>query len=91
MEIYDQVTKHIVANAVAGWASLGASISALKNTPELRWANPLETKNAVEKAFTDKFGAKETAKPKGKVSLDKCCSSLLLSLTLRNLKKIQRQ
>lgn len=34
--------------------------------PELRWASPLDIKNAVEKAFSDKFGAKEAAPPKGK-------------------------
>jgi len=39
----------------------------VKGTPELRWASPLEVKNAVERAFTKTFGAKETAKSKGKV------------------------
>lgn len=34
---------------------------------DLRWANALELKNAVESAFTEKFGAKGAAKPKGKV------------------------
>ena len=38
----------------------------MKNSPELRWANPLEVKTAVEKVFLDKFGPKETAKPKAK-------------------------
>jgi len=33
----------------------------LKNTPDLRWASPLELKNVVEKAFTDAFGSKEEA------------------------------
>jgi glutaminyl-tRNA synthetase len=46
---------------------MGAAITALKNTPGLRWVNPLELKNAVESALTDRFGAKEAAKPKGKV------------------------
>ena len=47
---------------------MGAAITALKNTPTLRWVNPLELKNAVESALTDRFGAKEAARPKGKVS-----------------------
>jgi hypothetical protein len=48
---------------------MGAAITALRNTPGLRWVNPLEIKNAVESALTDRFGAKGEAKPKGKVSL----------------------
>lgn len=51
---------------MSGWTGIGTAISAVKNTPELRWANPLEIKNVVERAFTETFGAKETAKPKGK-------------------------
>ena len=47
---------------------MGAAITALKNTPTLRWVNPLELKNAVESALTARFGAKEAAKPKGKVN-----------------------
>jgi glutaminyl-tRNA synthetase len=46
---------------------MGAAITALKNTPTLRWVNPLELKNAVESALTNRFGAKESARPKGKV------------------------
>lgn len=53
---------------MTGWANLGATIGALKST-DLRWANPLELRTAVESAFLEKFGPKETAKPKGKVSL----------------------
>ena len=45
---------------------MGATLGALKST-ELRWANALELKNAVEDAFLQKFGPKEAAKPKGKV------------------------
>jgi glutaminyl-tRNA synthetase len=48
---------------------MGAAITALRNTPALRWANPLEVKNAVEVALADRFGAKEMAKPKTKVRL----------------------
>jgi len=43
-------------------------LSGVKGTPELRWASPLQIKNAVENAFVEKFGVKETAKPKEKVS-----------------------
>ncbi|KAI0650231.1 glutaminyl-tRNA synthetase [Trametes meyenii] len=55
----------IESSAFTGWNNLGAAIGGLKGT-DLRWANPLELKTAVEKAFVEKFGAKETAKPKGK-------------------------
>jgi glutaminyl-tRNA synthetase len=53
---------------VSGWSSLGPVISALKSTPELKWANPLDIKNATDKIFLVKFGPKESSKAKGKVS-----------------------
>lgn len=62
-----RVVEYITSNPVPGWASLGPVISAVKGAPELRWANPLEVKNTVESVFTETFGAKEAAKPKGKV------------------------
>lgn len=65
-ELLAHINIYITTNTVPGWASLGPVISGLKSTPELRWANPLEVKNAVEKAFKDNFGPKEDAKPKGK-------------------------
>ncbi|KAJ6515726.1 glutamine-tRNA ligase [Mycena sanguinolenta] len=65
-ELYDHIAKYTTDAAIAGWASLGQVISGVKNIPELRWANTLEVKNTVEKVFSDKFGAKEAAKPKGK-------------------------
>jgi glutaminyl-tRNA synthetase len=55
---------------------MGAAITALRNTPGLRWVNPLEIKNAVESTLTDRFGAKGEAKPKGKVSFAFSCSAL---------------
>jgi len=62
------VENYVNSNSVSGWANLGPVINALKATPELKWANPLEVKNATEKVFVARFGAKEAAKPKGKVS-----------------------
>ncbi|KAG5648904.1 hypothetical protein DXG03_000253 [Asterophora parasitica] len=65
-ELHEKVTGYFKSNVVTGWANLGAVLGALKSSPELRWASPLEVKNAVEKVFLETFGAKETAKPKGK-------------------------
>ncbi|KAH0839954.1 glutaminyl-tRNA synthetase [Lanmaoa asiatica] len=62
------VNEYIQSNSVSGWTSLGAVIGGVKNIPSLRWANPLEIKNAVERVFTQAFGAKEAAKPKAKES-----------------------
>src|SRR6266545_819827 len=67
-EIYANVENYISSNNISGWASLGPVISALKATPQLRWANPLEVKNATDRVFVAKFGPKEGAKAKGKVS-----------------------
>ncbi|KAF9247380.1 glutaminyl-tRNA synthetase [Melanogaster broomeanus] len=61
------VKEYIQSNTIAGWANLGAVISGVKNIAAFRWANPLEIKNAVERVFTQTFGAKEAAKPKAKV------------------------
>ena len=58
--------EYVASSAYSGWNNLGAAIGGLKGT-DLRWANPLELKNAVENAFTEKFGTKEASKPKGKV------------------------
>ncbi|KAH9998238.1 hypothetical protein BJV77DRAFT_1058712 [Russula vinacea] len=54
------------SSAVTGWANMGAAITALRNSPDLRWVNPLEIKNAVESALVNRFGAKGEAKPKSK-------------------------
>ncbi|KIM46376.1 hypothetical protein M413DRAFT_65349 [Hebeloma cylindrosporum] len=67
-EISSQVEAYVTTNNISGWASLGPVISALKNTPELRWAPPLDVKKGVEQVFLAKFGSKEAAKPKGKES-----------------------
>lgn len=61
-----RVKDYIASSSATGWANLGPTLGALK-TSDLRWANPLELKSAVENAFTDRFGPKEAAKPKGKV------------------------
>ncbi|KIJ70137.1 hypothetical protein HYDPIDRAFT_77500 [Hydnomerulius pinastri MD-312] len=65
-QLDDSVKKYIQSNTASGWANLGAAISGVKNEPALRWANPLEVKQAVERVFTQTFGAKEAAKPKAK-------------------------
>jgi len=79
-ELLSQVTSYISSNTIAGWNNLGATISGVKAIPSLRWASPLEIKNAVEKAFLAAFGPKQAAQPKGKVRL--FCSSLYSLFTL---------
>ncbi|OJT10371.1 hypothetical protein TRAPUB_13130 [Trametes pubescens] len=64
-ELATRVKEYVTSSALAGWNNLGQAIGGLKST-DLRWASPLELKNAVEAAFLEKFGAKEAAKPKGK-------------------------
>lgn len=63
------VSEYVNSSVVTGWASMGSAITALRNTPALRWVNPLELKNAVESALADRFGVKEAAKPKPKVKV----------------------
>ncbi|KAF9821284.1 hypothetical protein IEO21_00892 [Rhodonia placenta] len=64
-ELVAQVADYVSSSAATGWANLGTVIGGLKGT-DLRWANALELKNAAERAFIEKFGPKEAAKPKGK-------------------------
>jgi glutaminyl-tRNA synthetase len=73
-DLYSTVADYIKTAAVAGWTGLGSTITSLKGQPTLRWANPLELKNAVEKAFLENFGPKETAKPKAKEPAKKAVS-----------------
>ncbi|KAG9218892.1 hypothetical protein CCMSSC00406_0000994 [Pleurotus cornucopiae] len=65
-ELLVQVNEYITSNAIAGWDKLGSVITSIRNSPALRWANPLDIKNAVETAFNDAFGPKQAAKPKTK-------------------------
>ncbi|THV08374.1 glutaminyl-tRNA synthetase [Dendrothele bispora CBS 962.96] len=65
-ELFSQVTSYMSSNAVAGWNNLGATMGGVKAIPSLRWASPLEIKNAVEKAFLDAFGPKQAPQPKAK-------------------------
>jgi glutaminyl-tRNA synthetase len=66
-ELHSSIISYIRENAVTGWHNLGPVISGVKASPALRWANPLEVKNAVERAFIETFGVKEALKPKAKV------------------------
>ncbi|KAH9931766.1 glutaminyl-tRNA synthetase [Amylocystis lapponica] len=66
-QLSTQVNEYVSSNPTSGWENLGATIGGLKGT-ELRWANPLELKTAVERVFTERFGPKEAAKSKAKES-----------------------
>lgn len=66
-ELRSYILTYITTNSVLGWANLGPTINALKGTPELRWASPLDVKTAVDAVFLDTFGPKEATKPKAKV------------------------
>ncbi|KAJ3533910.1 hypothetical protein NMY22_g7141 [Coprinellus aureogranulatus] len=66
-QIVEHVKSYLLSNAsITSWANLGATISGVKSLPEVRWASPVEIKNAVEKVFSESFGPKESSKPKGK-------------------------
>jgi len=56
-------------------------IGGLKNTPDLRWASPLELKNTVEKAFVDTFGSKDEALAKLKAAKAKVDNGQMLPVT----------
>ena len=77
-ELYNRISEFVASSAFAGWDQLNAAISGAKGLRELRWASPVELKTTVEKVFTEKFGAKEAAKPKSKVSVGGMGVALLL-------------
>ncbi|CAE6391096.1 unnamed protein product [Rhizoctonia solani] len=62
-DVIEQVNAYISSKAPASWSALSGAIGDLKST-ELKWANPLDVKNAVERAFTNLFGSKEEARAK---------------------------
>ena len=70
-ELHTRATSYIATNAISGWQSLSSVIGGLKNTPDLRWASPLDLKNAVESAFVGVFGSKEEALAKLKAEKTK--------------------
>ncbi|EIN10891.1 glutamine-tRNA ligase [Punctularia strigosozonata HHB-11173 SS5] len=65
-DLFARVSDFITSQAekITGWSNLGAAMNGLKSIPDLRWANALEMKNAAERVFTEKFGAKGSAPPK---------------------------
>ena len=79
--LYARATSYIDANTVSGWSSLSSVIGGLKNTPDLRWASPLELKNTVEKAFVDIFGSKDETLAKLKAEKAKVGNRQLLPAT----------
>ncbi|THH11712.1 hypothetical protein EW145_g470 [Phellinidium pouzarii] len=64
-ELASKVSDYVSSASISGWEKLSSTISALKGIPDLRWANPLELKNAVEIAFVEAFGDKTANKAKG--------------------------
>lgn len=63
-DLYTNILNYVSTASLSGWDDLGRTIGALKGSSKLRWANPLEVKNTVEKVFTEKFGDKSAAKAK---------------------------
>ena len=57
--IASYMSENAAALAESTWNSLPSSMTALKLTDELRWANPLEIKQSIESAFTAAFGTKD--------------------------------
>ncbi len=75
-ELLTRAKEYISSADVTGWANLGPTLNALRGSSELRWANPLEVKDAVEQVFLEKFGPKVAAKPKAKVHELPCSFSV---------------
>ncbi|KAN0064519.1 Glutaminyl-tRNA synthetase [Thecaphora frezii] len=65
------VDAYIAANqadidAVEGWPKLSGILAGVKLTPEMRWANAIDIKNAVEAALLEKYGPKKAPASKEK-------------------------
>lgn len=66
-EVYAIFLSLLSVQPVEGWSALPNVINAAKAATKLRWASPLDVKNAADRVFTEKFGPRETSKPKPKV------------------------
>lgn len=75
-DLYTIIINYVSTASLSGWDDLGRTIGALKGSSNLRWANPLEVKNTVEKVFTEKFGDKSAAKAKAAAVSPIVCPSL---------------
>ena len=73
------MSEYVAASNVSGWANLSSVIGSLKSKPELRWANPLDLKNAAEKVFTNLFGEKTAIKAKAQARF--CVSMYFCGMT----------
>lgn len=60
MRIY--LSTHDAEVLKTGWGGFSKTSGLMRQDDSLKWVNPLELKNAAEKAFEDKFGKKEDAK-----------------------------
>ncbi|KAF8314698.1 glutamine-tRNA ligase [Clavulina sp. PMI_390] len=65
-EVYSIFKSLVVSQKVEGWNALPSVTAAAKAATRLRWAAPLDVKNAGDRIFTELFGPKEVGKPKTK-------------------------
>jgi hypothetical protein len=66
-EVYTIFQSLLSVQPVEGWSALPNVINAAKAATKLRWASPLEVKNAADRVFTEKFGPRDASKTKAKV------------------------
>ena len=66
-ETYAVLKSLLTTQRVEGWSALQGVITAAKTATRLRWAPPLDVKNAADRVFTELFGPKEASKGKAKV------------------------
>ncbi|KAF9520716.1 hypothetical protein BS47DRAFT_1374626 [Hydnum rufescens UP504] len=65
-EVYAVFQSLLSVQPVEGWSALPNVINAAKAATKLRWASPLDVKNAADRVFTEKFGPRDTSKTKAK-------------------------
>lgn len=65
-ECFEIASKYIASSpAISDWSSLSKALGSVRSSPELKWAAPIDIKEAVEQAFVARFGPKPTAPARG--------------------------
>ncbi|GAA5906837.1 hypothetical protein JCM5296_001954 [Sporobolomyces johnsonii] len=73
-ELLARVRTYVSSNkadlAKLGWGGISKTLGQMRNSDDLRWANPLEVKAATEKVYEEEFGKKEEAMAKAKAAAE---------------------
>lgn len=65
-QVFEIVRQHVETSAVVAdgqWSVLGKTMGELRSIPAMRWAAPGDVKEAADRVFTERFGARTASTP----------------------------